>query len=229
MLRIVEELAGPGPLRICAHAPADGAAGTGLRVLLIADVLARVVEMRGRAVLMGWTGPPNTGPPAAGIRPADAEGEPEEITEALGGPPGVQLTSGTYEGGGRRLPADRRSHTARRSKASTALAVRLLLLGHPYEEPVAITADEIDEADRTLARWRRAVATGPSSRRSRSPPTSRARPAPPWTAGSTPRPSCASCATWRRRPTYRREPSSRPSPTSTASWAWNSSARWARY
>ncbi|MFI6684174.1 hypothetical protein [Streptomyces sp. NPDC050485] len=157
MLHIVEELAGPGPLRICAHAPADGNTGTGLRVLLVADVLARVVELRGRAVLVGWTGPRHTSAAAAGIRPADAQGDHARITEAFGGPPGVRLTTETYEGEGvaclqigeAALPA---------TEGLDLLAVRLLLLGHPYEEPVAATADEIGEAGRTLARWRRAVA-----------------------------------------------------------------------
>lgn len=148
----------PGPLRICAHTPADADTGTGLRVLLVADVLARVVEMRGRAVLMGCTGPRNALAAAAGIRPADAQGNAEEITEAFAGPPGVRLTTEAYEGGGAAclqigeatLPA---------TEGVDALAVRFLLLGHPYEEPVAVTADELGEADRTLARWRRAVAT----------------------------------------------------------------------
>ncbi|MGW8331457.1 hypothetical protein ACWGLE_26610 [Streptomyces sp. NPDC055897] len=156
MLRIVDELAGPGPLRICAHAPADGDPGTALRVLLIADVLARVVEQGGRAALIGWTGPEQP-VAAAGIRPPDAEGDPERIAEQLGGPPGVQLSSATYEGAGiaglqigdAALPP---------LEGLDLLAVRLLLLSHPYEEPVTVTADQVDEAGRALARWRRAIA-----------------------------------------------------------------------
>ncbi|MFG2722179.1 hypothetical protein ACGFW5_28405 [Streptomyces sp. NPDC048416] len=157
MLRIVDELAGPGPLRVCAHAPADGDPGTALRVLLIADVLARVVELRGRAVLVGRTGPvwPTA---AADIRPADAEGGLDEVTEGLGGPPDVHLTSGTYEGvntaclriGEADLPP---------LDDLDPLALRLLLLRRPYEEPVTATAEEIGDAARTLGRWRRAVAT----------------------------------------------------------------------
>ncbi|RCH70053.1 hypothetical protein DT019_00615 [Streptomyces sp. SDr-06] len=157
VLRIVDELAGPGPLRIWAHVPDDGAQGTGLRVLLVADVLARVVEMRGRAVLIGRAGPGNPSAPAAGIRPADAEGDPAELAEALGGPPGVHLAGGTYEGAG---AACLHIGEARSPSLESAdlLAVRLLLLGHGYEEPVSLTADEVGEAGRTLARWRRAVA-----------------------------------------------------------------------
>ncbi|MEU9101037.1 hypothetical protein [Streptomyces sp. NPDC048361] len=156
MLRIVDELAGPGPLRVCAHVPADGDAGTGLRVLLTADVLARVVELRGRAVLLGWTGPAYSAA-ATGLRPADAEGDPEAIAEGLGGRPAVHLTSGTYAGA---TTACLRIGEAALPPLDDLdpLAVRVLLLGHPYEEPVAATADEIDEAARTLSRWRRAVA-----------------------------------------------------------------------
>ncbi|MCT9089020.1 hypothetical protein N4G70_09080 [Streptomyces sp. ASQP_92] len=155
MLRIVDELAGPGPLRVYAHAPADGDPGTGLRVLLTADVLARVVEMRGRAVLIGWTGPKTEA--AAAIRPPDAEGDPERIAQELGGPPGVQLTSGTYEGAGVACLQIGRAALPP-LEGLDPLAVRLMLLSHPYEEPVSITAEEITEAGAALARWRRSVA-----------------------------------------------------------------------
>ncbi|MFG3280650.1 hypothetical protein [Streptomyces sp. NPDC048111] len=157
MLRIVEELAGPGPLRVCAHAPADGDAGTGLRVLLIADVLARVVELRGRAVLIGWSGPRCEAAAEAGIRPPDAEGDPERIAEELGGPPGVRLGADTYEDAG--VAALRiGAATLPPLAGADLLAVRLLLLSRPYEEPVSITTGQLDEASRALARWRRAVA-----------------------------------------------------------------------
>ncbi|MFK8912067.1 hypothetical protein ACJA3G_34225, partial [Streptomyces sp. YS-3] len=98
MLRIFDHLVGRGPLRICAHVPrADGPGDlTGLRVLLTADVLARVVELRGRAVLTGRTGPGVPGAAAAGVHPADAEGTPEEIAEALGGPVAVHLSGRPY-------------------------------------------------------------------------------------------------------------------------------------
>ncbi len=156
MLRIVDELAGPGPLRICAHAPADGDPGTALRVLLIADVLARVVEQRGRAALIGWTGPEQQ-VAAAGIRPPDAEGDPESIAEALGGPPGVQLSSATYEGAGV-AGLQIAAATLPPLDGLDLLAVRLLLLSRPYEEPVSVTAEQVDEAARAMARWRRAIA-----------------------------------------------------------------------
>lgn len=163
MLSIVDELTGPGPLRICAHAPQDdgdpGDPGdlTGLRVLLVADVLARVVELRGRAVLLGWTGPhvPSTG--AAGLRPADATGTIEEITEVLGGPPVVHVTPRAYEGaGGAHLRVGAAGVTG--PVGEDALAVRALLLDHPHHEPLAVTSEEITTAGRTLARWRGAVA-----------------------------------------------------------------------
>ncbi|MEU1071217.1 MULTISPECIES: hypothetical protein [unclassified Streptomyces] len=162
MLRIFDHLVGRGPLRICAHVPpADGPGDlTGLRVLLTADVLARVVELRGRAVLTGRTGPEVPGAAATGIHPADAEGSPEEIAEALGGPPAVQLSGRPYEGGGglslRVAEAVREGGDG--AEDGDGLAVRLALLDQPYHRPVTLTAGAVEDAGRRLARWRAAVA-----------------------------------------------------------------------
>ncbi|MFI6088315.1 hypothetical protein [Streptomyces sp. NPDC051218] len=178
MLSIVDDLSGFGPLRMCAHAPSADALGvpdtadtsdtsdtpddpdalTGLRVLLVADVLCRIVELRGRTVLIGWTCPPVASADATGIRPADAHGTVEEITEALGGPPAVHFTSRTYEAaGGLSL------HVGEATTAGGAdldgLALRLLLLGHPHHEPVHVSAEALDAAGEKLANWRKAVAT----------------------------------------------------------------------
>ncbi|GGP44626.1 hypothetical protein [Streptomyces melanogenes] len=161
MLRIVDHLVGRGPLRICAHVPeADGPGDlTGLRVLLTGDVLARVVELRGRAVLTGRTGPRVPGVAATGIHPADAEGTPEELADALGGPPALQLSGRAYEGGGGafvQIAEARASGSA--DLEGDALAVRLLLLDRPYHEPVTVTAEDVEGAERLLAQWRSAVA-----------------------------------------------------------------------
>ncbi|MEU4492038.1 hypothetical protein OG729_03315 [Streptomyces sp. NBC_00210] len=163
MLRIVDELAGRGPLRICAHVPPPGEPGglTGLRVLLVADVLARVVELRGRQVLMGWTGPRVPFAAAAGIRPADAHGTADQIADVLGGAPGVHLTHRAYEGGGGasvQIAEARTSVSLAGLEEQDLLAVRLLLLSHAHYEPAALRPEALDEARRTLARWRREVA-----------------------------------------------------------------------
>ncbi|MGW3624044.1 hypothetical protein [Streptomyces sp. NPDC000880] len=167
MLSIVDGLAGPGPLRICAHVPPRGGPGslTGLRVLLVADVLARVVELRGRQVLLGRTGPRVPSAAAAGIRPADARGTPDHIADMLGGPPGVHLTDRAYEGGSGASLHVAEAHTSVSLAGLEAgleeqdpLAVRLLLLSRAHHEPVALRAEDLDEARLTLARWRRAVA-----------------------------------------------------------------------
>ncbi|MGW5861537.1 hypothetical protein ACWFRJ_05095 [Streptomyces sp. NPDC055239] len=169
MLSIVDDLAGFGPLRMCAHAPSadepeDPDDLTGLRVLLVADVLARVVELRGRAVLIGWTCPPAASADAAGIRPADAHGTPDEIAEALGGPPAVHLSSRTYAGaGGLSLHIGEAAATGAdrdmgRDEDRDALALRLLLLGHPHHEPVDVTEQAVAAAAEKLANWRKAVA-----------------------------------------------------------------------
>ncbi|MBT2388616.1 hypothetical protein J7E87_04090 [Streptomyces sp. ISL-1] len=163
MLRIVDELAGRGPLRICAHVPPPGGPGdlTGLRVLLVADVLARVVELRGRHVLLGRTGPGVPSAAAVGIRPSDADGTPDHIADMLGGPPGVHLTNRAYEGGGGASLQVAEAHTSVSPaglEERDPLAVRLLLLSHAHHEPTALRAEALDEARLTLARWRRAVA-----------------------------------------------------------------------
>lgn len=152
---------------MCAHAPSadDPDDLTGLRVLLVADVLARVVELRGRTVLIGWTCPPAASADAAGIRPADAHGTVDELAEALGGPPTVHLTSRTYEGaGGLSLHIGEATTTgdtdqsADQNVEADALALRLLLLGHPHHEPVDVSAQAVDAAVEKLANWRKAVA-----------------------------------------------------------------------
>lgn len=164
---------------MCAHASSadDPDDLTGLRVLLVADVLARVVELRGRTVLIGWTCPRSASADAAGIRPADAHGTPDEITAALGGPPAVHLTGRTYEGaGGLSLhigeapvtgslsPGERDAEGRDAEESGTesadrdALALRLLLLGHPHHEPVDVTAEALATAEKQLANWRAAVA-----------------------------------------------------------------------
>ncbi|MGW7071068.1 hypothetical protein ACWGII_27970 [Streptomyces sp. NPDC054855] len=170
MLSIVDDLAGFGPLRMCAHAQSadDPDDLTGLRVLLVADVLARVAELRGRTVLLGWTCPPAAAADAAGIRPADAHGTVEELTETLGGPPTVHLTSRTYEGaGGLSLhvgeavtPAGAAPGAdADQEAGPDALALRLLLLGRPHHEPVDVSRQAVDAAGEQLANWRHSVAT----------------------------------------------------------------------
>ncbi|MEV6752910.1 hypothetical protein [Streptomyces sp. NPDC051214] len=174
MLSIVDDLAGFGPLRMCAHAQSadDPDDLTGLRVLLVADVLARVAELRGRTVLVGWTCPPAAAADAAGIRPADAHGTVDELAGALGGPPTVHLTSRTYEGagglslhvgeaataGGAAPGADADRTDADQKPARDALALRLLLLGRPHHEPVDVSEQAVDAADEKLANWRRSVA-----------------------------------------------------------------------
>ncbi|MGW0908336.1 hypothetical protein [Streptomyces sp. NPDC002853] len=169
MLSIVDDLAGFGPLRMCAHAQSadDPDDLTGLRVLLVADVLARVAELRGRTVLVGWTCRPAAAADAAGIRPADAHGTVDELAEALGGPLTVHLTSRTYEGaGGLSLHVGEAvtpkggapGADADQEAGGDALALRLLLLGRPHHEPVDVSKQAVDAAGEKLANWRSSVA-----------------------------------------------------------------------
>ncbi|WP_351235918.1 hypothetical protein [Streptomyces sp. NPDC002133] len=163
MLREVDELAGRGPLRICAHVPPPGEPGglTGLRVLLVADVLARVLELRGMPVFVRWIGPKVASADAMGIRPADVHGPPDQIVDVHSEPLGVHVTARAYEGGSGasvQVAEARTTVSLVGLEGQDPLAVRLLLLSYAHYEPVVLRADALDVARRRLARWRRAVA-----------------------------------------------------------------------
>ena len=100
-------LARPGVLRVCAHMPqaATGSGLTALRILLIADLLARTAELGGLQVLTVVTIPGESrcrvggspaGTPAhsASTRPPHPRGSRPDAPSALGGPIDVHLVSG---------------------------------------------------------------------------------------------------------------------------------------
>jgi len=98
------KLARPGVLRICAHVPGAGAESglTALRVLLAADLLARVAELGGLQVLTALaTDDPAAGPTAAlerdaaelGIHPLTARTTSRDAPSSLGGPIDVHLVT----------------------------------------------------------------------------------------------------------------------------------------
>lgn len=149
-----------GLLRMRLHLPPDPAGPTGLRVLLVADVLLRATEAEGVQVSTCLAAPEPAGERAAALDramaalnihpPADVlPGHPVDLHIACGGDPagpGLLMAVGQIRaeepGGG----------------APDPLALRLALLGRAYGEPAAVTADDLAEAERTLARWRRRVA-----------------------------------------------------------------------
>lgn len=155
MLRIIDDRSSeptyvrPGLVRV--HAHVAGADTSALRVLLVADALARTLELGGTPVVTVAS------PPAAlraraddlGIRPAepDAPG-PGQALHVLG-------TQGTVPEGVRVEVA---LATAPADPAAPASAVRLALLACPRRQPAVLGAFALTEAQDTLARWRKAVA-----------------------------------------------------------------------
>ncbi|MEV6329910.1 hypothetical protein [Streptomyces sp. NPDC051909] len=151
-------------------AGADGIVGmTAVRTLLIGDVLLRAVETEGRQVLHDCLPRPQSSdalgrvlsdfsihPPSGFTGPADAhvvagahrDGERGVWIEV--GPVRPDTTwAGPGPGPGPGPGADADADPP---------AVRLALLGKPYAQPLTFTAREVEDAGRTLGRWRASVA-----------------------------------------------------------------------
>jgi hypothetical protein len=173
-----------GLLRVCAHVPA--AAGesdiSGLRVLLVADLLTRVAELRNLQVLTvlasegqraGWLADLERAADRLGIHPPAARAGSDDAGASLDGPIDVHLAShGTglddrssglvtsvgaahmNRAGGHGQVAD----DAPASQAYGPLAVRLALLSLPYHKPADLTEDVLASASETARYWRHRVA-----------------------------------------------------------------------
>ncbi|MGW1160039.1 hypothetical protein ACWD5Q_15455 [Streptomyces sp. NPDC002513] len=155
MLRIIDARNGeptdvrPGLVRV--HAHVTGADTSALRVLLVADVLARALELGGTPVV-------TVAAPAAalreradalGIRPAEPDapglGRALHVVGAeSAAPDGVRIEVAPATG-----PAD---------TAAPPSALRLALLTRPRRQPVVLDPAALSAAHDTLGRWRRAVA-----------------------------------------------------------------------
>lgn len=156
VLRIIDARSGeptavrPGLIRI--HAHAAGTDTPALRILLVADVLARALELGGTPVV-------TVAALSAGLRArADDLGirtmEPDapdvgRVLHVLGArdtaPDGVHIAVAPATGpAGPEVPPS---------------AVRLALLARPRRQPVDLDGAVLAEARDTLARWRKAVAT----------------------------------------------------------------------
>jgi len=175
----------PGVLRICAHVPpAGGGSGiTALRVLLVADLLARVAELSGLQVLTALaTGDPGGGRAAAlerdagalGIHPPTERTTPRDAPPSLGGPIDVHLVSAGADrdtgpdglpavvgaaypdwAGGR---ADAADGGLPARPGGDPLAVRLALMSVPCQLAAHVTGEGLDSAAETLRSWRQQVA-----------------------------------------------------------------------
>jgi len=174
-------VAPPGLLRVYAHVQAstDTADLTGLRVLLIADLLARAAELGGLQVLTTrvFTGDPagkaavEHAAAAFGVHPPVPP-----VADSAGAWPGgaadVHLAAdGTIANDDRggiliHSAAARLGHDARPGDDTTAgmlgahdpLAVRLALMSLPRNQPAELTAGQLADATRTLGEWRYRVA-----------------------------------------------------------------------
>ncbi len=173
VLRIIDARTGepvdPAPARrgltrVQAHVAGDDT--TALRVLLVADVLFRALEIGGTPVWALLTGEPQqaelrAAAAALGIRPFEDSREAEvssgpgqaQVIHVVAGngpaPDGVRVTVG---------PVDQASPAIPIPEGADPADVRLALLSRHRSEPVRLDADALGEARETLARWRRAVA-----------------------------------------------------------------------
>lgn len=151
--------------RVHAHVPGEDTSA--LRVLLVADVLARALELDGSPVLLV------ADPPAELRRRADDLGvRPNETTATRGGQRVLRVT-GSGESGPRRDGDDHGDGAegpdtdvtvevapVRGTEAPSAsgTALRLALLTHPRRTPATLDATALTEAADTLDHWRTAVA-----------------------------------------------------------------------
>ncbi len=147
------------PTRVEAHAP--GRDATALRVLLVADLLVRALELDGTPVWAVLTGAEDGArlrkdAAALGIRPFE---DGDAAGRGPGTGQGVRVV-GEGEGGG--LPEVATVAVAPVDPAEPSLAdpdaLRLALLERHHHARVELGAAALDEARDTLARWRRAVA-----------------------------------------------------------------------
>jgi hypothetical protein len=174
----------PGLLRVGAYLmPGDTEPGwTGGRVLLIADLLARVAELSGLQAVTAalFAGEPPAGQTGAeraaaslGSHPAAARASADRASSVLGGPLDARITGpedgiAGAEGPVARAGAVHRNATAAAGGAPSAadttsagdpLAIRLALLSRPHDQSADLSDAVQGEAGRTLARWRGRVAT----------------------------------------------------------------------
>ena len=175
----------PGVLRICAHQPpaVAGSGITALRVLLIADLLARTAELGGLQALTavqatgaspGQAAAIEADAGALGIHPPAAHADCRDAPSALGGPVDVHVTgddAGVGPGpaglsvsvGAARLAGAGRNPDASDGGLFTGrrddpLAVRLALMSFPGPRPAEVDDDALAQAGGTLGSWRQQVA-----------------------------------------------------------------------
>jgi hypothetical protein len=186
----------PGLLRVSAHLrPGDAEPDwAGVRVLLVADLLARAAELRGVQVLTAvvFPGAPPDEPGYAertagllGIHPAASRAGSAEASAVLGGPADVHIAGPggagdqvrglvTLAGAVRVRVAGSGEGVSRAAGAMPAaadpLAVRLALMSHRHDHAVDLDDGMLARAWNLTARWRDQVADWAESPSSPMPP-----------------------------------------------------------
>ncbi|MFJ1729743.1 hypothetical protein [Streptomyces sp. NPDC088254] len=168
MLRIIDARTGEyvtaaparrGLTRVEAHASGDDTGA--LRVLLVADVLVRALELGGTPVLATLTAgeePAKLRAAAAalGIRPFE---EGRGAGDGVGGAQALHVVrAGAETPDGVRIGVGPVLTPASASRDTDPAVLRLALLSHRHGEPVALDETALVAARDTLVRWRGAVA-----------------------------------------------------------------------
>jgi len=171
-----------GLLRVCAHVPGAARYGaTALRVLLVADLVARVAELGNlQALTVLVTGDESADRVSAleaaagalGIHPPAGRARSGNAPALLGGPADIHVVSGGVEvhdaqSGVVTRVGDVHAHgTGVQGEAADPLtadehdqlAVRLALMAFPYYQPADLTDGVVADARETVRDWRRRVA-----------------------------------------------------------------------
>lgn len=155
-----------GPTRVQAHAP--GPEASALRVLLVADLLFRTLELDGTPVWALLSGGPRTAElreAAAALGAGPFEEGPDPVAGLSGtrtvhvvekGAP-VPESGAVVEVGPVVEPPDL-PLAGLLDPAADPAVLRLALLSVPHATPARLDGDSLAAARETLARWRRAVA-----------------------------------------------------------------------
>ena len=171
----------PGLLRVCAHVPGDSSV-TALRVLLVADLVARVAELGNlqAITMLATTGGGAEGMPALklaadalGIHPPAGRARSGDAEPSPGGPADVHVVgSGTDMAGDQSGVVIRVGDTAARwtgpqgqeiadamaAREQDPIAVRFALLSFPVHQAAEITDGVLADSRETIGDWRRRVA-----------------------------------------------------------------------
>ncbi|MCX5555961.1 hypothetical protein [Streptomyces sp. NBC_00038] len=130
-----------------------GADTSALRVLLVADVLARALEIGGTPAVTA------ADPPEELRLRADALGIRRAEAGPAGAGPALHVVIEGDTAPGDTAPDGIRIEVAPVTGTADPALLRLILLATPRREPVDLATADLEGARETLARWRKAVAT----------------------------------------------------------------------